>query len=132
MLPRKTDTQFITQTGKDQHGKEHPEQPGITWKEIKMKYKRGVPKGYKHKWKYSTGPWNERKVGPGKWVFSWTATKGRRVRAKYHPGAPPRGSKVTWRINAIQTAYKTDANHYITRMKGTKRLVKMYRPRKKY
>lgn len=94
--------------------------------------KYGVPRGYKHRWKYSKGPWNEIKIAPGKWLFTWSSTKGRKIKAKYHRNAPKRGTLIKWRINAVQTAYKKDANHYITKMKGRKTLIKIRPGRKRF
>ena len=96
---------------------------------------RGVPRGYKHKWWYNRGKWNETKIGPGKWRITWTAVKGRRgSRAKFHRNAPGIGTKIQWNIRAKQYAQKISPNKYVTRMVGTKTLarIKYKKFRRKY
>ena len=44
--------------------------------------KKGVPKGYKHRWKYLMERWNEIKRGKGRWDFTFFQTKKRMTPAK--------------------------------------------------
>jgi hypothetical protein len=81
---------------------------------------RGVPKGYREVYGYH-GRWDERKVGPRKWNFAFTATKRRDIRGR---GGPQPGSHYRWKIDAVQDAWKTRRGEYQTFMTGTKRLVK--------
>lgn len=93
--------------------------------------KSGVPKGYRHHWDYNNARWHENKTGPGTWSLTFTATKSRRGRhAKFHPNAPPVGTKVTWYISGKQTAIKVSPNKYVTKMIGKKRLVSIKRRRR--
>lgn len=80
---------------------------------------RGVPKGYKHHWKY-TGRWNETKTGPGTWKFQFKATKKTKAKGM----GPKPGYKVHWKIQADQYAVKTRKGTYQTNMLGTKKLVR--------
>lgn len=93
---------------------------------------RGVPKGFKHKWKYTTSYWNEIKVSPRKWLFTFYQTKYRKGRkAKYGSGIPLRG-RIHWKLNAHQYALKTSPNSYKLITKGSKRLVRYQKPKRKY
>lgn len=75
-------------------------------------------KGSRHNWAYR-GRWFERKIAPGKWRFSFMATK----RQKAHPGVK-RGSRFIWKINGVQRAVKTKSGRYQTKFTGTKKLIK--------
>lgn len=100
-------------------------------KRFRRKYKRGVPKGYRHHWDYKDARWHENKVKPGVWKITFMATKGRRgKKAKFHPGAPPIGTRIRWKVTGIQRAIKISRNKYKTKMIGTKRLLKIKRPRR--
>lgn len=87
----------------------------------KMTRKKGVPKGFQHNWAYH-GKWKEKKTAPGKWTFTFRATKGKK--ARYIKGAPGKGFKVGWRIKAKQYVIKTGRGKYQTYMKGRKQLIK--------
>ena len=78
---------------------------------------KGVPKGYRHNWKY-TGRWSEIKTGPGKWRISFRATKGKRARGF---GSFKKGFRIKWKINAVQHAIKTGKGTYQTHLIGTKK-----------
>ena len=96
----------------------------------RTKKKRGVPKGYKHDWDYD-GRWRETKVSPGNWNVGYTATKSRRVKAKYHKGAPPLGTLILWKINGYQMARKVGRNVYRTHLRARKKLIRIQRPFKR-
>jgi hypothetical protein len=83
------------------------------------KRKGGVPVGYKHKWKYR-GHWNEEKIKPGEWEFTFHAQKNRKGSAK---GGLKPGQKVKWKIEGTQTATKVSGRTYKTTFKGRKQLV---------
>lgn len=83
-----------------------------------------MKKGQSHHWTYK-GHWHERKVAPGTWKGTFTATKRQRPRA-----GVGRGSKYRWHIKGTQTAVKTKSGTYQTKYKFTKRLIKA-KPRKR-
>lgn len=88
-----------------------------------MRYKRkGVPKGFKHIWKYK-GVWNEKKTRPGLWRFTFRATKGKKASRMGSFGV---GTKGAWKINAVQYIKKTRKGQYQTKMVGTKKPLKFY------
>ena len=88
------------------------------------KYRRGVPRGYRHHWNYTNARWHENKVAPGLWNVTFTSVKRRRGRkARYHKGAPPRGTRILWKINGYQQARKLSDNSYATKFVGRKKLV---------
>jgi hypothetical protein len=81
------------------------------------KRKRGVKTGYRAFWGYR-GVWSERKVGPGKWKFTFTATKGR---ASKGYGSVKRGSKINWKFRDVkQSVKKTNKGEYQTVLTGYK------------
>lgn len=81
---------------------------------------KGVPVGYVHLWNYK-GKWFERKVKPKTWALRFVATKNKiNLRGS---GGLPIGSKIRWRIMAIQDAIKIKDGIYLTDMKGIKQLV---------
>ena len=87
---------------------------------VRRYYKRkkhGVKTGYKAFWGYR-GVWSERKVGPGKWKFTFTATKGRKAEGY---GSIKRGSKINWKFrNVKQNVKKTAEGKYQTVLTGYK------------
>ena len=88
----------------------------------------GVKKGYKHYWKY-TGKWSEKKTGPGRWNFTFKATKGKKSKSY---GSFKKGFKIKWRIKGTQTATKTKKGTYQTVFKGRKRLINYKVPYNRY
>lgn len=86
----------------------------------KRKYRRrGVPRGYRHFWKYK-GIWKERKKPDGSWKIDFRASKGKKSKGY---GNFKKGFRIHWRINADQYAVKTGKGTYQTRMIGTKRRI---------
>lgn len=90
---------------------------------------RGVPKGYRHIWKYK-GRWDEKKVKPGKWNFTFKATKGRKHKGIGRFGV---GTKGAWKIRGTQYIKKTGRDTYQTKLVGTKVPLKFYvkKPKKR-
>ena len=85
----------------------------------KKRYSQGVPQGYSHNWKYE-GQWKETKFAPKKWKFRFRASKSRGGSAI---GGLPIGSRVLWKINALQGARKVSGRKYMTDMIGIKKLI---------
>lgn len=82
-----------------------------------------MKKGGKHNWSYK-GHWFERKVGRGKWIGTFRATKSQRP----YRGVG-KGSYFKWYLRGTQTAYKTKSGQYQTKYRFTKSLIKA-RPKK--
>jgi len=87
----------------------------------------GMEVGGHHDWNYPDGEWNETKVAPDRWTFTFTSNKGRMRSAPKGSGADV-GSKFHWFIVADQKAVKTDENTYKTVMSGVKFKVGHARP----
>ena len=83
----------------------------------KQKYGKGVPVGYKHRWKYN-GRWNETKISPRLWKFRFVATKKRGGSSK---GGLKRGGRMLWAIKGIQSAVKIGGRKYLTDFRGYKK-----------
>lgn len=81
---------------------------------------KGVPVGYVHLWNYK-GIWKERKVAPKTWLLRFRASK-KKTNLKGNGGLPI-GSKIRWKIIAIQDAVKLADGLYMTDMKGLKKMV---------
>jgi hypothetical protein len=79
----------------------------------------GMKVGRGHKWRYEAGDWEEKKVTPDQWSFSYSVVKRRKGRAPEGSGAPV-GTAYHWYILADQTVTKLDANSYQTDMHGAK------------
>lgn len=86
---------------------------------MRKKYK-GMKIGASHSWNYQTGKWNERKIGPRKWTFTYQQSKTRAGRKAPYGSGMPIGSRLDWRIRARQTAVKVSPNKYLLTMKGIK------------
>ena len=87
----------------------------------------GMKVGGRHRWTYPDGSWEERKVTPDQWTFSFQSRKLRRNRAPAGSGAKV-GTKYHWFILAHQHVQKLDANSYETVMQGTKHLIAYQKP----
>jgi hypothetical protein len=75
--------------------------------------------GGRHKWYYEKGEWNEKKVTPDCWEFSYAVPKRRAGHAPPGSGVPV-GTEYHWYILAHQNVRKLDKNTYSTAMTGLK------------
>lgn len=87
----------------------------------------GMRVGGRHEWDYPHGRWEERKLAPDQWSFTFDSTKRRRHRAPIDSGAPA-GTMFHWLTVAHQRVRKVDANTYETFMEGAKWKVGHRRP----
>lgn len=76
--------------------------------------------GASHRWKYITERWNETKVSPKKWLFTYKQHKVRLGRKAPKGSGLPLRSRLHWKIIADQYAIKTSPNDYRLVMKGKK------------
>ena len=90
-----------------------------TVKEYEGRKYTGMRVGGSHSWYYRQGEWNEVKVAPDKWRFTYEVNKRRKWDAPEGSGAPV-GTEYHWYILAHQNVRKLDANEYTTSMSGTK------------
>lgn len=88
-------------------------------KEFDGKKYTGMKVGGRHKWYYDKGEWEEKKIAPDKWEFSYAVTKKRAWYAPEGSGVPV-GTEYHWYILADQNVRKLDANNYTTIMTGLK------------
>lgn len=88
-------------------------------KEFEGKKYTGMKVGGRHKWYYDKGEWEEKKIAPDKWEFSYAVTKKRAWYAPEGSGVPV-GTEYHWYILADQNVRKLDANNYTTIMTGLK------------
>jgi hypothetical protein len=79
----------------------------------------GMSVGGRHVWEYPNGLWDERKVAPDKWKFTFSSVKRRARSAPEGSGVPP-GSQYHWYIMAHQRVRKLDQDAYETFMEGVK------------
>jgi hypothetical protein len=79
----------------------------------------GMRVGGRHKWYYEKGEWNEKKVTPDRWEFSYAVRKRRAGHAPPGSGVPV-GTEYHWYILAHQNVRKLDENTYSTAMTGLK------------
>ena len=79
----------------------------------------GMKVGGRHKWHYEKGEWNEKKVTPDRWEFSYAVPKRRAGHAPPGSGVPV-GTEYHWYILAHQNVRKLDENTYSTAMTGLK------------
>lgn len=95
-----------------------------------IKKRKGVPKKYRHVWKYK-GRWDETKLRPGLWKFKFNATKRHKHKSMGSFGI---GTTGAWKIKGIQYIKKTGRDTYQTRLIGTKKPLKFHvkKPYKKY
>jgi hypothetical protein len=89
------------------------------FKEFEGKKYTGMKVGRTHKWFYDKGEWEEKKLTPDKWQFSYSVTKKRAGNAPEGSGVPV-GTEYHWYILAHQNVKKLDANNYTTSMIGLK------------
>jgi hypothetical protein len=88
-------------------------------KEFEGKQYTGIKVGRSHRWYYDAGQWNEKKVTPEKWEFSYAVSKRRAGHAPEGSGVPV-GTEYHWYILAHQNVRTMDANNYTTTMTGLK------------
>jgi hypothetical protein len=79
----------------------------------------GMRIGGRHKWYYEKGEWNEKKVAPDRWEFTYAVPKRRAGHAPPGSGVPL-GTEYHWYILAHQNVRKLDENTYSTAMTGLK------------
>lgn len=87
----------------------------------------GMSVGGRHVWEYPNGLWDERKVAPDKWKFTFSSVKRRARSAPEGSGVPP-GSQYHWYIMAHQRVRKLDSDAYETFMEGVKYKLAHKRP----
>jgi len=80
-----------------------------------------------HVWKYPNGVWQEQKIAPDRWNFSFRSEKKRMHKAPPGSGALP-GTQYHWFILAHQRVRKLDPDTYETVMEGVKYKVAHKRP----
>jgi len=83
--------------------------------------------GGRHNWCYRPGEWEETKVAPDKWQFTFAVNKRRKWAAPEGSGAPT-GTQYHWYVLAHQNVRKLDANEYTTSMTGVKYKLAHRRP----
>lgn len=87
----------------------------------------GMAVGGEHRWTYPNGRWQERKVAPDQWEFTFSSMKERERTAPEGSGVPP-GTQFHWYILAHQRVQKIDQDCYTTLMEGLKYKVSHKRP----
>jgi len=88
-------------------------------KEFEGRKYTGMRVGGSHSWYYGEGEWEETKVDPDKWQFSYAVKKRRKWDAPEGSGAAT-GTEYNWYILARQIVKKVNANEYTTSMTGAK------------
>jgi len=96
-------------------------------KEFQGRKYTGMRVGGNHSWYYEQGEWEETKVAPDKWRFTYAVNKRRKWDAPDGSGAPT-GTEYHWYILAQQNVRKLNANEYTTSMKGVKYKLAHRRP----
>jgi hypothetical protein len=96
-------------------------------KEFRGQVYTGMPIGGTHTWEYPHGLWQERKVAPDRWEFTFQSEKKRARRAPEGSGAAV-GTEYNWFILAHQRVRKLDPDTYETVMEGVKYKVAHRRP----
>jgi hypothetical protein len=96
-------------------------------KEFEGRKYTGMRVGGSHNWYYQQGEWNETKITPDKWRFTYAVNKRRRWNAPEGSGAPV-GTEYHWYILAHQNVRKINANEYTTSMVGMKYKLAHRRP----
>ena len=87
----------------------------------------GMSVGGKHTWVYPNGLWQERKVTPDRWDFTFSSIKERERPAPEGSGVPD-GTQYHWYLLAHQRVRKVDKDRYTTFMEGAKYKVAHRRP----
>jgi len=87
----------------------------------------GMAVGGRHAWMYPDGLWQERKVTPDRWVFTFSSLK-KRTRGAPEGSGVPVGTGFHWFILAHQRVRKKDKDTYETFMEGVKYKVAHRRP----
>jgi hypothetical protein len=87
----------------------------------------GMAIGGEHTWLYPDGLWQERKVAPDQWTFTFSSMK-RRTRSAPEGSGAPVGTGYHWFILAHQRVRKRDRDTYETVMEGIKFKVAHRRP----
>lgn len=96
-------------------------------KEYNGKVYTGMLIGSSHNWLYPNGKWEETKLAPDKWEFSFESIKLRNRHSAVNSGAS-RGTTYHWYIIADQKATKLDSDSYRTTMTGLKFKIGHRRP----
>ena len=96
-------------------------------KEFEGRKYTGMRVGGSHSWYYRQGGWDETKITPDKWRFTYSANKRRKWDAPEGSGAPT-GAEYHWYILAHQNVRKLNANEYSTSMTGVKYKLAHRRP----
>ena len=87
----------------------------------------GMPVGGEHAWVYPRGIWQERKLDPDRWAFTFSSLKTRTRSAPEGSGAAI-GTGYHWFILAHQRVRKRDKDSYETFMEGVKFKIAHRRP----
>ena len=96
-------------------------------KQSRGKVYTGMAIGGEHLWEYPDGLWQERKVEPDRWTFTFSSQK-RRTRSAPEGSGAPVGTGYHWFIIAHQRVRKKDKDVYETTMEGVKYKVAHRRP----
>ena len=89
------------------------------YKDFEGKKYTGIRMGGTRQWYYDKGEWNEKKITPDKWEFTY-ATNKRRAWQAPEGSRVPVGTEYHWYLLAHQNVRKLDANSYTTSMDGLK------------
>jgi len=89
------------------------------FKEFEGQRYTGMKIGRMHRWYYDKGEWQEKKITPEKWEFTYNTVKRRKGKAPEGSGVPV-GTEYHWYVLSHQTATKLDANSYTIAMTGVK------------
>ena len=96
-------------------------------KEFRGQVYSGMSVGGTHVWVYPHGVWQEQKVAPDRWTFTFLSDKKRLQKAPEGSGALP-GTEYHWFILAHQRVRKLDQDTYETVMEGVKYKIALKRP----
>ena len=88
-------------------------------KQFEGHWYKGMAVGRSHKWYYDKGEWNEKKVAPDRWEFSYAVPKRRAGHAPPGSGVAV-GTEYHWYLLAHQNVRKLDENTYSTALTGLK------------
>ncbi len=108
----------------------HPQGSTVAFDDLKEfdgKVYSGMPVGGEHRWEYPGGIWQEQKVAPDRWIFTFSSLK-RRAREAPEGSGVPVGTGYHWFILAHQKVRKLDKDTYETSMEGVKYKVAHRRP----